>query len=260
MMIAVLKDLAAFFDFLSSTQSLRILVIAGVLFGLWSGLQRAGFSLSTRVSAWLLVAAPLVAWFIFVWLLALSGAFQPRPGALPLLPVAVFAPVLLGLGLVTRSARIGAALDAVPPAWLVGIQSYRMIGGAAFLVQWGLGQVSATFALPSGIGDVLVGLLALPVALYLHFNEDRGRSVAVAWNAFGILDLVVTIMLGFLAASGRLPTLGAAPVPSGADYLRVMSPAFVLPFSSILHGVSLWQLRRLSKSDAAYERYRPSNS
>lgn len=250
MIIGILKDLAAFFDFLSRTQSLRILVIATVLFGLWYGLQRAGFGLSKRVSAWLFVAAPLVAWFVLIWMLALNGVFRPRPGALPLLPVAVFAPVFLGLWLVTRSARVGAALDEVSPAWLVAIQSYRLLGGAAFLVQWGLGQVSAAFALPSGIGDVLVGLIALPVALYLHFDEDRGRRIAVAWNAFGILDLVITIMLGFLASSGVLPTLGAAPVPSGADPLRVMSPAFILPFSAILHGVSLWQLRRLSKHDA----------
>jgi hypothetical protein len=129
-------------------------------------------------------------------------------------------------------------LDALPPSWLVGLQVYRVLGGA-FLVQLALGHLSPVFALPAGIGDVTVGVLALPVAFYLARYEESGRAIAVGWNMLGILDLVVAITLGFLASTGRL---GIAPRP--LVYPLVMVPAFAVPLSLILHGVSLWQLKR----------------
>jgi hypothetical protein len=244
----LLNGLAAILDFLGSTGLVRLLIIGAVLFGLWLGLARAGFPRPQRVRTWLLVAVPLVAWFALVWLLATAGALQARPGAPPLLPVAIFAPVLLGLVLLTRSSRIAAALDAIPPAWLVGLQVYRIFGGA-FLVQFALGKLSAVFALPAGTGDVMVGLLALPVAFYLNHNPAGGRAAAVAWNLFGVLDLVLAITLGFLSSTGRLQGLGVAPAP--LSYPLVMVPAFAVPLSVILHGMSLWQLKRRARGQAA---------
>jgi hypothetical protein len=237
----MLDDLVAIFDFLGGTGLVRIAIVSAVLFGLWLGLARAGFSRPQRTRTWLLVAVPLVAWFALIWLVAAAGALQARPGAPPLVPVAIFAPILLGLVLLTRSSRIAAALDAMPPAWLVGLQVYRIFGGV-FLAQLALGKLSAVFALPAGIGDVMVGLLALPVAFYLHRNPAGGRAAAVAWNLFGVLDLVVAITLGFLSTTGRLQGLGVVPTP--LSYPLVMIPAFAVPLSIILHGVSLWQLKR----------------
>ena len=240
-----LDNLAAFFRFLSDTGLVRILIMAAVLFGLWRGLDRASLAPSQRVGAWLAVAIPLIAWSVLIWQLALHGLIQGRPGALPLLPVAIFAPLVIGLPLIVRSQRIAAALDALPASWLVGLQVYRVFGGA-FLVQLALGRLSAAFALPAGIGDVLVGVLALPVAFYLNREPRRGRVVAVAWNLLGILDLAVAITMGYLTSTGRL---GAAPRP--LVYPLVMIPAFAVPLSLILHGVSLWQLKRRSSTAAA---------
>jgi len=238
--MTLLDNLATFFDVLGSTGLVRFVIVAAVLFGLWRGLERAGFTQQERNRTWLAVTVPLFAWFALIWVLALADVFRVRPGAFPALPLAIFAPVLLGLVLMTRSRRIAAALDALPPSWLVGLQVYRVFGGA-FLVQLALGHLTAFFALPAGIGDVLVGLLALPVALYLNRHEDRGRAIAVAWNVFGILDLLVAMAMGFLASTGRF---GIASAPRPIIYPLVMIPAFAVPLSLLLHGVSLWQLKR----------------
>jgi len=245
-----LDNLAAFFRFLSDTGLVRILIMAAVLFGLWRGLERAGLARSERAATWLAVAIPLLAWSVVIWQLALHGLIRAAPGAPPALPVAIFAPLVIGLPLIMRSQRIAAALDALPASWLVGLQVYRVFGGA-FLVQLALGRLPAVFALPAGIGDVLVGLLAVPAALFLSRNPQRGRAAAVGWNALGILDLVVAITLGFLTSTGRLQALGVAPAPGGLGYPLVMIPAFAVPLSLILHGVSLWQLKRRSGSAAA---------
>jgi hypothetical protein len=101
------------------------------------------------------------------------------------------------------------------------------------------------FALPAGIGDVLVGLLALPVAFYLAAGAARGRAVAVAWNFLGIVDLINAVTLGALSSPGPQQHLALDhPNVLTSSYPTVMTPAFAVPFSLILHGLSLWQLWR----------------
>ena len=50
--------------------------------------------------------------------------------------------------------------------------------GANFLVLWSFDAIPGVFALPAGIGDTLVGLMALPAAFYLASGAVRGRAVA----------------------------------------------------------------------------------
>jgi hypothetical protein len=238
----IFQALAQFFDFAGQSGIVRIIIVILVLAGYWRGLQRAGADGAERVFAWLAVAAPLILWFAFIWSVAADGVFDPRPGARPWLPLAIFAPPLVGLIALTRSARVAGALDAIPAHWLVGLQVYRVFG-AAFLVQLALGHFSPTIALPAGIGDVVVGLLAAPAALYLRANPQRGRALAIAWNVLGIADLRLAVALGTSIQIAGLR--GAAGAPANAIlYPLVMIPAFAVPLSLILHGMSIWQLRR----------------
>jgi hypothetical protein len=247
----LLQDLADIFAFIGDYGLLRIAIVVAITVGYWRGLHRAGIRGGQRKVAWLVVAVPLIAWFAAIWWIAMAGAFDSRPGAgaALLLPLAVVTPVLVGLVLLTRSDRVARTLDAIPPEWLTGLQVYRLFG-AAFLVEWGIGHLSARFALPAGIGDVLVGILALPVAAYLRADPERGRGVAIAWNILGIADLVDAVSLGIV---GQIALLrlgdGALPV-SPISYPLVMIPVFVVPLSLILHGVSLWQLRRRARQAA----------
>jgi len=237
------------FDYLVPVLELRaigrVFIFAGILIGLWLALRLTALDQRARVMTWLAVVIPLTVWYLAVWQFARIGGFQPRyniGGAMvPLIPFAIVLPVLIGLPLLIRSERLAAALDAVSPAWLVGFQVYRVLGGI-FLVRWATGELPGLFALPAGIGDVLVGALALPVALYLQSGIRGGRAAAYAWNALGILDLLIAISIGALTASGRLPV--AVPNTVSSAYPLVMIPAFAVPLSLILHGVSLWQLRR----------------
>jgi hypothetical protein len=249
----VLSGLAGIFAFIGDYGLVRIVLVIAVLAGYWSGLGRAGIVGGQRRTAWLAVAVPLIAWFAVIWWIAMAGVFDPRPGAPPLLPLAIFVPVLVGLVLLTRSGRLARALDAIPPEWLTGLQVYRMFG-AAFLVQWGLGNLSARFALPAGIGDVLVGCLALPVAIRLRADPVGGRGMAIAWNILGIADLVIAITLGIIGQIARLRGAGDALPVNPIGYPLVMIPAFAVPLSLILHGVSIWQLRRRARqaSDNAH--------
>jgi hypothetical protein len=146
------------------------------------------------------------------------------------------------------SRRIAAAIDAAPVSWLVGLQAYRVLG-ANFVVLWLFGAIPGEFALPAGIGDVLVGLLALPAALYVASGASRGRVVALLWNLLGIADLVQAVTLGILSSPGPLQRLGLdRPNLLTSSYPTVMTPTFAVPLSLILHSLALWQLWRSRKA------------
>lgn len=226
----------------------RPIILAALLGGLWVGLRRAGLDRRVRLIAWSAVTAPLLAWLIVVLQLAQAGVF--RPGAvtpIPAIPLAVLLPILLGLPLLMRSRNIAAAIDAVPLSWLIGLQVYRVLG-AVFLVRWMAGQLPGEFALPAGAGDVLVGLLAPPVAFLVHSRARWSRAAGYAWNVLGILDLALALTLGFLTTPGRFQTFALDRPNTGVGtYPLVMIPAFAVPLSLILHGLSLWQLRHRAR-------------
>ena len=226
----------------------RAVIHTVILTGLWLGLVRTGFDASTRIKVWLVIAAAFTAWLALVWWIAVDGTFRPRPrGGIPALPIAIFLPLLIALPLLLRSKRVGAVLDATPASWLVGLQAYRVFGGI-FLVAWSRGDLSGTFALPAGSGDVLVGLLALPVAYLLHAGASGGRAAAIAWNVLGLVDFAIAIGIGILSAPGPLQLIVPdRPNVQLGNFPTVMIPAFAVPSSILLHALSLRQLRRLAR-------------
>jgi hypothetical protein len=154
----------------------RLLIHGIILVGLWLGLSRTDFTRGTRVRLWLAIAVPFTLWLALVWRLAVDGFFRAIPGVIrvpPPLPVAIFLPVVVGLVLLMRSNRIAALLDAMPLSWLMGLQLYRILGGI-FLVNWAQGAIPGVFALPAGIGDTMVGLLALPAAWWASSGTPPG--------------------------------------------------------------------------------------
>src|SRR5260221_2841195 len=243
------QELSAYLSFYGAAVSIiRPIIIIAILTGLWVVLRRTDLTPAVRTGFWLAVALPLVAWFVSIWNVADAGALEARPGALPFLPAAIVLPIIIALPLLTRSRRIAAAIDAAPASWLIGLQVYRMIGGN-FLVLWAYGgAIPGIFALPAGVGDVLTGALALPAALYLASGAPHSRTVAIAWNFLGIADLMSAVSLGAMTSPGPLQLMAFdQPNLLTSAYPSVMTPAFAVPLSLILHGLSLWQLRRLGR-------------
>lgn len=227
----------------------RLAIHAVILAGLWLGLSRTDFSMSKRITIWLVITIPFTLWLAVVWAMAVNGAFQPIPGVvrLPRLPIAIFAPVIIGLLFLLRSKSIAAFLDATPAPWLIALQVYRIFGGI-FLVNWMHGTVAGVFAVPAGIGDALTGIMALPVALLLASGTARGRSAAMAWNIFGLLDFAVAITLGTLSSPGPFQIFGLdIPASLAGTYPTVLIPAFAVPSSILLHALSIRQLRRIGR-------------
>jgi hypothetical protein len=229
------------------TTAHQLTVHGFIALGLWLGLESTDLTRDQRRTTWLAVMIPYTLWFAVAWSAAINGVFRAGATPLPLLPLAIFLPVIVGVPLVLLSKRVAQVLDAMPASWLVGLQLYRLFGSWAIAA--GLrGVLADSLAWPAGIGDVLTGLFALPAAIAVANGTAQGRRAAIIWNIFGLADFTVAITMGVITSPGRfqlivpdVPSTGAA----GA-YPDVLTPAFVVPCGVLLHALSLRQLIRRS--------------
>jgi hypothetical protein len=231
--------------------AVRVFVHGLIALGLWIGLERTDLTPRQRRTTWLAIMIPFTLWATVAWTAAINGVFRIGPSALPLLPPAILLPMVIGVPLLLLSKRVGQLLDAMPATWLVALQIYRVFG-AQWLAFWLRGVLPALWAVPAGTGDVLTGLFALPAVVALAAGTAEGRKAAILWNIFGIADFAVAITLGLLITPGPFQLIALDLSTAGlGDYPNVLTPAFVVPSSVLLHALSLRQLYRRGRTEAA---------
>jgi len=86
---------------------------------------------------------------------------------------------------------------------------------------------------------------AVPAAIAVATDTAQGRKAAIIWNIFGLADFAVAITLGLITSPGpfQLIVPNVSSIGAGA-YPSVLTPAFVVPSSILLHALSLRQLIR----------------
>jgi len=179
---------------------------------------------------------PDTLWFAVAWSAAINGVFHPGTTPLPVLPSAIFLPVIIGGPLLLFSKRVGQVLDEIPASWLVALQLYRVFG---------------SWALAAWLRGALPGVFALPAAIAVAAGTADGRRAATLWNIFGLADFAVAITMGMITSPGPLQLIVPDVQSIGAgNYPGVLTPAFVVPSSILLHTLSLRQLRRRGRAEA----------
>jgi hypothetical protein len=161
----------------------------------------------------------------------------------PLVAVLCALPLITVGLLALTSAGARAALLAIPQQVLIGVNSLRLFG-VLFLLLAVSGRLSGPFPYFAGLGDMLTGAIALPLALSVR--SGRWSPAAIRrWNVFGALDLVVAIALGLTSASGSPLHLIHAGVGSQAvQFLPYcLIPTVLVPFYMLTHGIIAAQLR-----------------
>jgi hypothetical protein len=189
-------------------------------------------------------AACLLGWLVLAFVLGSAGVFQATTSrAFSPVAVGIAVTVLTGMFLLSRSSALNTVLAAIPLSWLVGVQLYRVMG-LNFLVLYALGSLPPEFAIPAGVGDVVVGLAA-PVVGYLFYKGYRWSCLTVlGWNIVGTLDLVVAVATGFLSSPGPFQVLALeTPNELITVFPLVLVPVFAVPLSILLHLAALKRLK-----------------
>ena len=197
---------------------------AVALVGLHTGMLAiagARTPLSPRTRAFAPVIAALVLGGWLGWALveaqqrALVGPVSGPQSPVQALPTLAAIVVSIAIGAAFLASRTMRTLNAaIPSDWLIRVQVYRA-AGIVFLWPFMLnGTLSAGFALPAGIGDAVTGLAAPFVALAVAQRRPGAYGWAVAWNWFGLADLVVAPTAAVLSGTqlAAIHPLGLIPL------------------------------------------------
>jgi hypothetical protein len=215
-----------------------VTVVAAVLLGLRRALRSAALPLSALLLAWFLTAL-VTSWF---------GSYQGGPSRIPTIQYGLLIPIVTGVALYWRWPALKRIVESVPQRWIVSIQVYRVLG-LIFLVLYAAGRLPGDFALPAGVGDVIVGLLAPVVATAFERGSPGSAGLLRAWNLLGIADLAVAVTTGFLTSPSELQMLAFdRPNQLISAFPLVMVPVFLVPLAVLLHLASLQKLRASAAS------------
>jgi hypothetical protein len=223
-----------------------ILTMAVIAIDLAAVTQALSGSLTRRLA----IAAVGGGWVGLAVILGASGRLAYAPNlTVPLVGILLAVPLLTFGVLALTSVKVRATLLAFPLQLLIGLNALRVVG-VLFLLDFVAKSLNGPFPFFAGLGDMITGALAIPLALkVVHSRKPSLRAIA-GWNAFGAVDLMVAIGLGITSAAGSPLQLIHAGVGSQAmQYLPLcLVPTVLVPFYLLTHATIAAQLRLRSKS------------
>ena len=201
-------------------------------------------ALSASGAAKLFLAATIGLWIGLQVALATAGAFAGEfSRTFPLIGVMLATPLIAIAIAAAMSPNVRSTLLELPQPLLIGFNASRVLG-VFFLLLAADGRLGGPFPQSAGWGDIITGVVALPLALIAA--RRPAPNAIFWWNAFGAADLVVAVTLGTLSANDS--ALQAIEAGAGSDAIQGLPwsliPTVLVPFYLLTHGVIFAQLRR----------------
>jgi hypothetical protein len=221
-----------------------VATIGAVVVGVTRVLKRSNWSDRDRRRTAQATASVLVGWFVIAVALALVGVYSAATSRIPTIQFGIAIPILIGCLMIWRWTAVSRLIDAVPRHWVIAIQFYR-VEGVTFLFLFAAHRLPGLFALPAGLGDVVVGLLAAAIGIGAAVGRPLNAQTVLRWNLLGIADLIVALSTGFLTAPSAFQMFAfERPNELISMFPLVLIPTFLVPLAILLHIISLIQLGR----------------
>ncbi len=171
-------------------------------------------------------------WLTYASILALKGALYqnilpPRAIVLLTLPLS-----LILFAIVANTPRFKKLLRSATLESLISLHVFRILG-VFFLLLYAYHLLDTAFALSAGFGDIITAIFATPVARAVAKKKPWSRKAVIAWNIFGILDIVSLLTIALFGA-----IKAAATGQSGGEmtiFPFVWFPAFAPATILFLH-------------------------
>ncbi len=199
-------------------------------------------------------------WFVFALWTGAEGRFTPPPEKPPLLfGLTIMSPIVAFVLAYRRRGSFWAFCQTLDLKYVVAVNAWRILA-IDFLLTPAEGRLPWAFALPAGIGDIITGLVAIPLAFSLA-NGTGVRKRFVAWSLFGLLDLVVALSMGILHSGGPIGILTGSGPSSGlmTELPRSMVPTFLVPMFILLHLLTFSRRKEVAAARATEPQNHPAH-
>lgn len=184
-------------------------------------------SSAAPVSSRVVVISGLV-WLAAALVVGATGAFTVLPPPWPQIVILIV--TVTAILVSTSVPAVRAWVDSITLRALVGFNAMRFIG-VAFVVLGARGSMSPIFAARAGWGDIIAGAGAVLLVLSGSPRTTLHRWAYLAWNTFGVLDLVVAVgTAAIVVLRGDVP--GMEPI---TRLPLVLVPTFFVPLLFTAH-------------------------
>jgi hypothetical protein len=167
-------------------------------------------------------------WLAATVLLGVTGAFGRVRSPAPQLIALVL--TVVAVVVTTSVPNLRAWIDSISIRALVSIHVIRFIG-IVFLILGARGLLSPLFAERAGWGDITAATGALFLVLSGLPRSTRHRWLYLAWNTFGVLDLIVAVSTAAIVVirgdSPGMEVLSRLPL--------IIVPVLAVPFLFAAH-------------------------
>jgi len=186
----------------------------------------------------------VIGWLITTAIIGFRGTLLDFTSIPPKIMVILIPPVLAA-SYICSSVRVNNLLKVTPAAWLIHIQTFRII------IEFILWQLHKNGVIPiqmSFIGfnyDILIGISA-PLIAYYSFSEKKWpKIIPLLWNFAGLLLVLNIAFIAFLSAPTPFRQYMTDPPNTLPAYFPfVWLPAFIVPFAAAVHILSIKQIMR----------------
>jgi hypothetical protein len=181
-------------------------------------------------------------WLAYTSTLALTGVLSanslpPRVMIFTAIPLFIILFGFIGNTRLFKQLLRSATLES-----LIFLHVFRLVGAFFFLLYF-YKALDPNFAISAALGDIITAAFAIPVARAVAQKKTWANKAVVAWNIFGMLDIVNILTIATL---GAIRSVGAG-VQGGGEMTMfpfVWFPAFAPATILFLHVAVFRKLRQ----------------
>jgi hypothetical protein len=157
---------------------------------------------------------------------------------------------LLAAALAAAWRQARKAMLSIPMPVMVALNVVRVFA-VLFLLLAAEGRLTGPFPYSAAWGDIITGVVAVPVLWLLKDEGARYTTAIAAWNLFGATDLVLAIAFGITSAEGSPLQLFSGPGSEAMQHAPwSFIPTVLVPIWLILHAMIAVRLRRARQGQA----------
>jgi hypothetical protein len=182
-----------------------------------------------------------------LWLWLVAALLAGRLLLLQRIPMPATQGILLGLTALLvlfyrASALFRAWADSFPLRTLVLLHALRFVG-FYFIWLYRRGELPYAFAVPGGLGDIIVAALALTAVFAPLAPAARLRAISI-WNVIGLLDILMVVV-----TAARLGLADPLSMRALTHLPLSLLPTFLVPLIIATHVLIFVRLRRMAVND-----------
>jgi hypothetical protein len=226
-----------------------LVCIAIILAGLKKSLRFAGYDHRRQRAGFTRACIGVSAWLTILAVLAVAGFFDvftipPRIVVVVILPV-------LAILVYSFTANFKKLIRAVPPHWLLMMQSFRIVVEIWLWYAFAEGLIPEQMTFEGRNFDVISGILGLVAGWYVMRERKGWKTIVVIYNIIGLALLLNIVIVAILSFPGPMRYFMNEPANRiVTEFPFVYLPGVLVVMAFALHILSLRQVVVAEKKPA----------